>query len=49
MDACLSYIVSVLVAIISGFVSCLLATKNAKSSLETVKEANKHDIERNII
>ena len=46
MDTYLPYIVSVAVAVISGFVSCLVATKNAKSSLEAIKEANKHDIEK---
>lgn len=46
MDVYMPYIVSVVVAAISGFVSCLVATKNAKANLESIKEANRHDIEK---
>lgn len=40
------YIVSVVCAIISGWVSYAVATKNAKNNLEAVKESNKHDLEK---
>lgn len=42
----LPYVVSILVATISGFVSCLVAIKNAKNNLETVKVSNQHDLEK---
>lgn len=46
METYLPYIVSVVVAIISGCASYAAATKNAKNNLEAVKETNKHDLEK---
>lgn len=46
MEIYLPYIVSVLVALISGIVTYSVAIKNVKGSLESVKEANRHDIDK---
>lgn len=46
MEVYMPYIVSVVCAVISGWVSYAVATKNAKNNLEAVKESNKHDLEK---
>lgn len=46
METYLPYIVSIVCAVISGWVSYAVATKNAKNNLEAVKETNKHDLEK---
>ena len=42
----LPYIVSVLVAVVSGIASYAAASKTARKELEVVKEANKHDMQK---
>ena len=46
METYLPYIVSIVCAIISGYASYAVATRNAKNNLEAVKEANKHDLDK---
>ena len=42
----LPYIVSVLVAVVSGVASYAAASKTARKELDVVKEANKHDMQK---
>lgn len=46
MKEYLPYIVSIIVAAISGFASYAAARRTSKTDLQTVKENNKHDLEK---
>ena len=46
MNTYLPYIVSVVVAIISGVFSYMQASRKCRTEIDSLKESNKHEIER---
>lgn len=46
MKELLPYIVSVLVAVITGFISYITSRVKAKTDIRTLQEQNKHELER---
>ena len=39
-------LISVIPAIFTGLISCLISVKNAKNQIEALKMSNKHEIEK---
>ena len=46
MSTYLPYVVSIIVAIISGLFSYMLASKKCRTEINSLKESNKHEIDR---
>lgn len=46
METYMPYIVSIVCAVISGFASYAVATRNARNNMEALKAANKHDLDK---